>query len=652
MAEDKVEAREVSWRQLLPWTEIFRGFGVALDLNKLLLAAAGILVMCVGWLILATIFGAGYSSEPPQPGDANYRYDSSNPENSWIAFLRDRNRWNLMHETAGVGGDKNQLVEVADLASTRLEYDAVTKALGEPPNLSALDALQRLPSDKGVNPERPLDAAKVRLYKDRLGRPKPYAQLARWPFSEDRGKNPYLLVTGQAGVPWEAGHAWEWFSRDQLPVLIEPLIKLMHPLVYFFSPRADSVWTKLYFLCVFIWTVATWSLFGGAITRIAVVQVARPGEPIGLTEAVRFTYSRLRSYISAPLFPLVLVFVLLVFSAIFSLFHLFPLVGDIFVDGLLWFVMLLIGLVMTLSLVGLAVGWPLMAPTISAEGTDSWEALSRSFSYVFQRPWHYLWYASVTLAYGAIVIFFVGLMGSMTVYLSKWAVSTTSLTRFFPTREPSYLFVYAPESFGWRTLLLDEATVEQKTEGDSKVESQSVVQDGRINPVAYQRYLDTLSWWNKLGAMMVAFWLGLLFLLILGFGYSFFFSTTTIIYLLMRRNLDAAEMDEVYLEEEDQDGFASPMAPQPAEATKPSPALQMVEAPTMRPVAPPSAAAPAAPSYTSPPATPPASTGVAPSATDAPASPAAAPAVLPASGPTRPPEPGADASKEAGPGAG
>jgi len=56
MAEDKIDGREVTWRQLLPWTELFRGFQVAFDLNKMLLAAAGILVMAFGWWLLAVCF--------------------------------------------------------------------------------------------------------------------------------------------------------------------------------------------------------------------------------------------------------------------------------------------------------------------------------------------------------------------------------------------------------------------------------------------------------------------------------------------------------------------------------------------------------------------------------------------------------------------
>ena len=56
MAEDKVEPREVNWRQLMPWTVLFQGFRVALDPNKLVLAAAGILLMALGWWVLSVIF--------------------------------------------------------------------------------------------------------------------------------------------------------------------------------------------------------------------------------------------------------------------------------------------------------------------------------------------------------------------------------------------------------------------------------------------------------------------------------------------------------------------------------------------------------------------------------------------------------------------
>ena len=239
---------------------------------------------------------------------------------------------------------------------------------------------------------------------------------------------------------------------------------------------------------------------------------------------------------------------------------------------------LLFGLGMACTLIGLAVGWPLMAPTISTEGTDAWEAVSRSFSYVFQRPWHYIWYSLVGACYGAIAVFFIGFMGSFTIYLAKWGVGQTPMTGVFG-RDPSFLFVYAPTSFDWRTLLLQGATAN----------GQMVVQDGEINTTAYDYYLfpdrpGGLLFYNKIGAVLVAIWLGVAFLMLIGFGYSFFFSMSTIIYLLMRRHVDGAEMDEVYLEEEDQEGATSGFPPPPQSATPPSkPGLTMVEPPTMRP---------------------------------------------------------------------
>jgi hypothetical protein len=78
-----------------------------------------------------------------------------------------------------------------------------------------------------------------------------------------------------------------------------------------------------------------------------------------------------------------------------------------------------------------------------------------------------------------------------------------------------------------------------------------------------------------------------LFLLMLGFGYSYFWSASTIIYLLMRRHVDAAEMDEVYLEEDEQEGpygghFVPPAPQAPSTAVKPPSPMSMVEPPTLR----------------------------------------------------------------------
>ena len=618
MADDRAEPREASWRSLFPWTEIFRGFQIALDLNKLLLAAAGLVVTALGWWLLALVFGAAYKDKPPQWGEGNTyrsRYGSSDPEGlkkAWRDYRAELDDWNLMHRAAGIGSSDARY-EPVDLALTLDELKQVRDARDhyekaqtdlkallkkDPDNLTPeeqkrLEDLIKLAGQgnllESLLVAEGMPGPRATYVAARLDHVKPSGLMAGWPWSEDRGPNPFLLTTGQAGPVWEKGHFWDWFAFEQAPVLVEPLVKFLRPIVYFFSPQADG-YTRSYCLCVMVWTLAVWSLFGGAITRIAAVQIAR-NERIGMSEAVRFTMKRLVYYVTAPLFPLVFVLGLLIIMIIFGYFSMIPILGDIAVSGLFWWVMLGFGLLMAVALVGL-VGWPLMSATISTEGTDSWEAVSRSYTYVFQKPWHYIWYGLVAICYGAVVVFFVGFMGSFMVYLSKWGVAQTFGIKKVD-REPSFLFAYAPTSFGWRTLLLDGV----------QVDNEPMVQNGVLNQVAYNKYVgrdpsykgtDQLSWWNKVGAGLVAIWVGLLFLLVLGFGYSFFWSTATIIYLLMRKNVDTAELDEVYLEEDDQEGaYGGPLAapvPGPVPAPAPTPSaplpkttqLQMVEAPALK----------------------------------------------------------------------
>ena len=105
--------------------------------------------------------------------------------------------------------------------------------------------------------------------------------------------------------------------------------------------------------------------------------------------------------------------------------------------------------------------------------------------------------------------------------------------------------MYAPTSFGWRDLLLA---------GGNEVVTAS---GAPVHP-------DDWSWYNKAGAVMVAFWLYLVFLMVVGFGYSYFWSASTIIYLLMRRKVDDTEMDEVYVEEDEgEEAYSMPITTSP-----------------------------------------------------------------------------------------
>ena len=411
------------------------------------------------------------------------------------------------------------------------------------------------------------------------------------PWHENRGGNPYLIVAdavksgGQPSLP--ASQLLNWFYQEEAHVVLEPLFKFIAPVVYLFDSRA-GFWDRLYLLFIIVWTLAVWGFFGGAICRIAAVQFAR-NERIPLKEAILFSKERFLSFFAAPVFPLLFAGFFVLLLMIFGLIEWIPWIGDLFA-GVLWAIVLLFGLIIAIVLVGL-VGWPLMIATISTEGTDSFDALSRSYSYVFQAPWRYLWYSVVAIVYGAALIFFIGFMASLMVFLGKWGVASVGvLSSADPKsdREPSYLFNSAPTSFGWRDLLISSNTrfVEEKEE---------INYDGKmVKHLDFKpEYQVAITPMNSVGAFLVSCWLYPLFLLVIGFGYSFFWSASTVIYFLMRHSVDDTELEEVHLEDEElEDPFqkqAPPAPPPPApSASKPGTlSLNVVESPPQTPPLPP-----------------------------------------------------------------
>ncbi len=115
------------------------------------------------------------------------------------------------------------------------------------------------------------------------------------------------------------------------PVGFKPsaLERLGEPFVYTWSELSDPGWrllntprpgvvygTSLALYC--LWTLAVWAFFGGAICRIAVVQLAAD-ERVGWAAALRFARRKWLSYFAAPLFPLLGVLVAAVPLAILGL---------------------------------------------------------------------------------------------------------------------------------------------------------------------------------------------------------------------------------------------------------------------------------------------------------------------------------------------
>lgn len=327
---------------------------------------------------------------------------------------------------------------------------------------------------------------------DRLGE-LPWASTAWGVLPPDQG----YRMGDPAAVPAGMGRAFEHWSLLVAPVrsLVEPGFALTRPSLAW--SEAAFHWTRL------VAAILVWSLFGGALTRMAALQFATD-EKIGIRAAIQFSASRLLGLLSAPLLPIVGILGLWFLGYLAGWIGLIPVVGEAIVGGF-WIVGLAVAFVMLLLMIGFAAGWPLMIATVSVQGSDGFDGFSRSYDYTYSRPWQFVWYVAVSVAMGVVLLTVVTFAAGLVVALGGWAAS-----------------------YSW---------------GAADVHA---MHDGA--PVLFRQYLnfaDQPS--HTLGAALVGAWLHLMALMVTGFAASYFWTAATVIYFLLRDSTDGVGMHEVWL---------------------------------------------------------------------------------------------------------
>lgn len=179
-----------------------------------------------------------------------------------------------------------------------------------------------------------------------------------------------------------------------------------------FSHRNHSLWQSL---CWFLIILVIWSCIGGMITRIVALRFAQDRRET-LSRLVVFQRKKCLSYIGAIVLPVVGVFCALIpvwllgwlwslIAGCFSATTTFGLIAGS-VGGFVHLILVFpFALIAVLIMIGFLLGWPLMIAAISAEGSDAFDAVSRGFSYVYQRPVQFVFYHLCNL-----VIYVVGIM--------------------------------------------------------------------------------------------------------------------------------------------------------------------------------------------------------------------------------------------------
>lgn len=357
-----------------------------------------------------------------------------------------------------------------------------------------------------------------------------------------------------------ADELFTWAAQGILKAPVSLWLYVTKPFMEMFrSDLTATGFVQLLLSC--IWGLLVWGVFGGAISRIAALKLTR-GEAPGFVAALKYAVSKLSSYSLAP-------FIALVGASVFAgqlvvLGWLMNLDIVAMVAGLTWGFVLLLGLMMAILLIGALVGWPLMWATVSVEGTDAFDALSRSYAYTYQRPWRLLWYVLFAGFLAAVSMFVVRLFAASAIELGSWSVDwglndvtmsqvvdpdiapprefpapsppanaapPTNLVPPAPADDPANVPVLAPPA------MANEPTV--PAADDSKAATAQPTAPIRIAAWGVER------------------WKWLLNALAAGYQAGFLWVSAVGIYLLLRRDIDGVELNEVYPGPDDDFGIPS-----------------------------------------------------------------------------------------------
>ena len=175
-----------------------------------------------------------------------------------------------------------------------------------------------------------------------------------------------------------------------------------------------------YLLVGCVWTLIVWAFFGTAITRVCLLRLCRD-EEAGLDDGFEYSVSNFTTCLGALLMPLCAVALLTIPNFFIGLLLSFN-VGTV-LGGLIWFIVLGISFCIAVLLLGLMFGWPLMVASVSCEGQNALDAMTRSFAYTFQRPLNYLFYSAISVLFGGFCWVIVSKLAVAVIGLGFWTTS-------------------------------------------------------------------------------------------------------------------------------------------------------------------------------------------------------------------------------------
>ena len=260
-----------------------------------------------------------------------------------------------------------------------------------------------------------------------------------------------------------------------------------------------------------------WSLVGGAMARLAAVDFARD-QRLSVAEAFSFAKRKFGSFFWSLLIPLIFIAIFLLCNVILGLIGRISGLGPIAV-GVLFALAQISSFLALLLAIGGFFGAIFMWPTIAMEGSDAFDAVSRSFAYVFARPWKVIWCCLVSMVYSIVCVAFAAVFTYGLLKIAQFSVGLGL--------GGSNNSVILDSLFNWG--ITPRASIPQ------------------LIGLVLVRVVFLMTW-GLLGGFLV----------------SMKISELTGIYAVLRRDVDGTDMSEVFLPEPEEEP-----APAPAEQSSP-----------------------------------------------------------------------------------
>jgi hypothetical protein len=282
---------------------------------------------------------------------------------------------------------------------------------------------------------------------------------------------------------------------------------VVNNIALFFQAVMWAVRYHWFYCMVFFGIIlAAFSIAGGAICRIAALQFAQ-GEKPGLIEALRFSISKFTSLFTAPLIPMVIIIVIGLLISLLGLIGNLRWAGEL-IMAIFMLLALIAGAFIAVLLIGTFAGFNLMFPAVAYDGSDCLDAISRSLSYVYAKPWRMGFYTVLSAVYGAICYIFVRFFAFLMLWTTYRSLQlgflggNTKLTTIWPP--PAFMNLVDPPNFA------------------------------------------AANWSEKVAGVIVYLLLLAVLVLIVSYIISFYFSANTIIYALLRKKVDNTDLEDVY----------------------------------------------------------------------------------------------------------